>query len=209
MGIPREPHEVYRWLMAEQVGDPFDAHVLASVLALACGETEAAGGRLAEGMGLNGAELVALAAPVFPHAAAWLRVLSGDDRLARSEEELYLLDVLRRHGSRGTPFEARLSSIMARRALRPNHLWQDLGLGNRGELSRLIEVHFAPLARRNARDMKWKKFLYRMICRDQDYRLCTAPSCSECDDFETCFGEEGGESLLARSRRSADLAARR
>lgn len=207
--MPQEPQEVYRWLMREQAGDPFDAHVLASVLALACGETGTTGRRLADGVGLDGGELVALAGPVFPHAAAWLRALSGDDRLSRSDEELCLVDILRRHGSRGSPFEARLSAIIARRALQPNHLWQDLGLGNRGELSRLIEVHFASLARRNARDMKWKKFLYRMICRDQDYRLCTAPSCSECDDFEVCFGDEDGESLLARSRRSADLAARR
>jgi nitrogen fixation protein NifQ len=53
--------------------------------------------------------------------------------------------------------------------------------------------------------MKWKKFLYRMICRDEGFRLCSAPSCSECDDFAVCFGEESGESLLARTRREADL----
>ena len=54
--------------------------------------------------------------------------------------------------------------------------------------------------------MKWKKFLYRMICRDTGYSLCTAPSCSECDDFEICFGEESGESFLARARRRVEAA---
>jgi nitrogen fixation protein NifQ len=60
--------------------------------------------------------------------------------------------------------------------------------------------HFAPLAIRNNQDMKWKKFFYRMICRDEGFRLCAAPCCSECGDFENCFGDESGESLLARTR---------
>jgi nitrogen fixation protein NifQ len=60
--------------------------------------------------------------------------------------------------------------------------------------------HFSTLARRNDQDMKWKKFFYRMICRDEGFSLCVAPSCSECSDFNHCFGEESGESLLARRR---------
>ena len=53
--------------------------------------------------------------------------------------------------------------------------------------------------------MKWKKFFYRTICRDEGYTLCAAPSCAECEDFDNCFGEEGGESLLARARKQAEL----
>ena len=64
--------------------------------------------------------------------------------------------------------------------------------------------HFAPLAMLNHRDMKWKKFFYRIICRDEGFRLCTAPSCSECDAFAVCVGDESGESLLARIRRDAE-----
>ena len=33
------------------------------------------------------------------------------------------------------------------------------------------------------------------------YSVCTAQSCAECDGFNHCFGEEAGESFLARSRR--------
>jgi nitrogen fixation protein NifQ len=65
--------------------------------------------------------------------------------------------------------------------------------------------HFEWLAERNTRDMKWKKFLYRTVCRDGSFPVCTAPCCSECCDFDACFGEEGGESLLALARREADL----
>jgi nitrogen fixation protein NifQ len=98
--------------------------------------------------------------------------------------------------------QARLAAMLARRAQSPDHLWQDLGLRNRGELSRLMARHFRPLAARNSQDMKWKKFLYRMICRDAGYSLCTAPSCGECADFAACFGDESGESRLAQTRLS-------
>jgi nitrogen fixation protein NifQ len=84
-------------------------------------------------------------------------------------------------------------------------LWQDLGLRDRGELSQLMKRHFRLLAARNSGDMKWKKFLYRMICRDAGYSLCTAPSCAECTDFENCFGDESGESRLARTRRLGEM----
>ncbi len=111
-----------------------------------------------------------------------------------------------RFSTRRTPLELHLAAMIARRAMRPNHLWQDLGLRNRGELSTLMGRHFTSLARRNVNDMKWKKFLYRMICRDEGFRLCTAPSCAECGDFAVCFGDESGESLLARNRLALELA---
>jgi len=85
-----------------------------------------------------------------------------------------------------------------RRAAEDDHItvyWLSLG-----ELSRLMLQHFTLLAKRNTEDMKWKKFFYRMICRDEGFRICTAPSCSECNDFNVCFGDESGESLLARTR---------
>ena len=73
-------------------------------------------------------------------------------------------------------------------------------MANRGELSKLMLRHFVSLARRNDQDMKWKKFFYRMICRDDGFSMCVAPCCSECCDFDACFGSESGESLLARTR---------
>jgi nitrogen fixation protein NifQ len=86
--------------------------------------------------------------------------------------------------------------MVARRCLRPNHLWQDLGLRNRGELSQLMQTHFAGLARRNSGDMKWKKFLYRMVCREDGFSICASPICSACDDYGLCFGDEDGVALI-------------
>jgi nitrogen fixation protein NifQ len=92
--------------------------------------------------------------------------------------------------------------MVARRALETNHLWEDLGLRNRGELSRLLTRHFAPLAERNTRNMRWKRFFYRQLCEDDGFLMCATPVCTDCPDFDLCFGEESGESRLAQRNRA-------
>jgi nitrogen fixation protein NifQ len=155
-------------------------------------------------VGLSPAELGELATTTFGHAAALFSGLDPAYELSVAEDEGILRDLLLRCASERTRFQQLLAYVVARRAQSPNHLWQDLGLRNRSELSWLMARHFAVLATRNAGDMKWKKFLYRTICRDQSYTLCTAPSCSECDDFDNCFGDESGESRLAVQRRTVE-----
>jgi nitrogen fixation protein NifQ len=187
-----ETAAVYNWLIGVPGAScsPDDAHAVASMIAMAVRETEL-GGALTVGLGIAGAELRDL--------------ISSLAKVSVSEDESCLRELLSRHSTSGTRLELRLAAMIARRAMRSNHLWQDVGLRGRHELSALMARHFAPLAIRNKRDMKWKKFFYRMICRDEGFRLCTAPSCSECDDFAVCFGDESGESLLARIRRDAEM----
>jgi len=202
--------DVYGWLAGSgqrSVCDAFDAHVLASILALGVAEANVACTPVSEAVGLAGPVLAGLVAENFPHAAAVFARLSAETLAPRADDEDMLREMLWRNATEGTVLQARLAEMVARRCLRPNHLWQDLGLRNRRELSWLMERHFEPLSRRNAQDMKWKKFFYRTICRDEGFGLCAAPICSECDDFEHCFGEENGESLLARNRRGGELRA--
>jgi nitrogen fixation protein NifQ len=89
--------------------------------------------------------------------------------------------------------------MIARRGLEPHHLWQDLGLRNRGELSQLMHRHFATLARRNVNDMKWKKFLYRLVCGTEGFAVCASPVCSDCNDYDHCFGDESGTPLWTKA----------
>jgi nitrogen fixation protein NifQ len=98
-----------------------------------------------------------------------------------------------------------LAFMIARRALESNHLWEDLGLRDRTELSRLLSRHFAPLATRNTKNMRWKRFFYRMLCESDGFVMCSTPVCTNCRDFGLCFGEESGESRLANARRSLAL----
>ena len=196
------PQDLYLDLMEarSRAFDEFDAHVAASILAIAFGEAVAEGRPLTSATGLPLEQLNELVAHLFPRAAPW-SFLAPAGEVERSADEACLLDLLTSCSTSRTAFEARLAAMIARRAQCPNHLWQDLGLNSRRDLSELMARHFKPLAMQNKQDMKWKKFFYRVICADAAYSLCTAPSCGECDDFDHCFGEETGESLLARSRR--------
>jgi nitrogen fixation protein NifQ len=83
-----------------------------------------------------------------------------------------------------------LAHALSQASLGDNHLWQDLHLPSRRELSSLMSRWFSLLAARNHRDMKWKKFLYKQLCDRAGINACRAPSCSVCSDYATCFGPE-------------------
>jgi nitrogen fixation protein NifQ len=155
---------------------------------------------LAEALGISGKVLRGVIDQYFPGAMDSLEAFGLDSTILVEEEEQSLRRLLQRSRSTSAPLSSLLAVLVARRTMRPNHLWQDLGLTNRSELSALMKRHFAPLALRNTHDMKWKKFFYRIICRDSSARRCVAPCCSECSDFNGCFGDESGESLLAQVR---------
>lgn len=187
---------------AENTEAGFDAHVFASIIAIAAAEADAEGDALARHLGVGCADLERLFARYFsPRAFLSLGVPIGEAQ-AGEEEEL-LAELLVQH-ARTT--EARiLARMVARRAMEADHLWQDLGLGNRGELSRLLGRHFPVLAAGNVNNMKWKKYFYRRLCEAEGFVLCSAPSCRDCSDFEACFGDESGESRLAQRRRATQL----
>lgn len=186
--------------------DAFDIHVAASILALALAEAKQDGRSVCDGVGLDGTALQALIAGMFPAASATFEGAAKDARLTIDNEEQSIRDLLWMYSSNASPLQRCLAAMIARRCSRPHHLWQDLGLRNRDELSCLMQRHFAKLAGKNHSDMKWKKFLYRLVCSTEGFTLCTAPVCSECDDFAVCFGAEDGEALLARIRNGREMA---
>jgi nitrogen fixation protein NifQ len=184
----------YGWLMSGPArGDAFDRHVLACLIAAARAETAASGAPLNHGLGLTPGDTAALIGLVFPHATGLNALLSCDGGSGpEAIEEEDLRDLLLDHQTLGGEPEAWLAAIVARRSLRPNHLWQDLGLVNRGELSRLLNRHFSPLAGRNTKNMKWKKFFYRELCQREGVVVCKSPHCEACEDYALCFGPEDG-----------------
>ncbi|MEL6196675.1 MAG: nitrogen fixation protein NifQ, partial [Pseudomonadota bacterium] len=93
-------------------------------------------------------------------------------------------------GGAATPLARHLAQILARRAMEPNHLWEDLGLPARPHLTALIARHFPRLIALNAANMRWKKFFYRQICADSAFSLCLAPSCDACDERADCFAPD-------------------
>lgn len=152
-------------------------------------------------LALTKANLTELAARHAPHFADAVAALPGkDDSGEDAIEEADLRAFLVEHGAKGADEERWLAAILARRSLEPNHLWQDMGFHDRGELNAMFRRHFPALVALNSGDMKWKKFFYRQLCEREGLMLCKSPNCEVCDDVEVCFGEEAGDPLSTLSR---------
>ena len=125
--------------------------------------------------GFDRAQIVNPGKPVDPqrrYEMDDLRKLLSENRTGLSPSELWMVDIL------------------VAGCLGNDHLWEDLGLWRRSDLSKLMLENFEPLARRNDRDMKWKKFLYKQLCEAESIYTCRAPSCEVCADYQNCFGPE-------------------
>jgi nitrogen fixation protein NifQ len=85
---------------------------------------------------------------------------------------------------------AGVARAVAAGCLGEQHLWRDLGLPDRAALRALLETYFHALAADNTMDMRWKKFIYRRLCRWGGFATCKSPSCGVCVDYAECFGPE-------------------
>jgi nitrogen fixation protein NifQ len=204
--VPDATAERWRhWLLSQAAGHRNDA-ILASMLASQCAGLGAMPNRL----GLAADAFNALIAHHFPTLRPSdlpqpQRQLDPDRADEREELARLLPDFL--DDSAGAPSERPdpspsgldprrdwqrrwMAEIIAAGCMGSDHLWQDLGLWNRAELSRLMEQNFPALAQRNCRDMKWKRFLYKQLCETEGIYTCRSPSCEVCVDYHACFGPE-------------------
>lgn len=184
----RDADRVFARLMMRAAGDANDA-----VFACMIATRAAGGGALPAWLGLELADFRALVAYHFPGVSP--DVLSATDAgpavpHARRDErdELVQLMLLQRAGQ--SPSEQWMARVVAAGCMASDHLWQDLGLWSRPELTALMRRNFPALAARNTRDMKWKRFLYKQLCEAEGIYVCRAPSCEICADYHACFGPE-------------------
>jgi nitrogen fixation protein NifQ len=177
-------------LFAELIGMPVTARIAVdpnrSLFASMLAGQSAGFGCLSKTLGLDADRHQQLLFEYFP-----------DEQLhytARAEipipEKEDLLKLLLEHRALEHHSEIWIAEIVASACAGRDHLWQDLGLTHRDELSKLMWVNFPELARANSADMKWKKFLYRQFCSREGIYVCPAPSCGECKDYAQCFGPE-------------------
>jgi nitrogen fixation protein NifQ len=184
-------------------GQGFDLRVLVRMVRHAAAEAERLGQPVPDRLGVDGGGFAALAAYLCidsltggtPH-----RQTDPDD------EEIMVRELLRQNCAANGPLAEWISCIVARRALEPNHLWEDLGLAARGDLSTLLDRHFPALAAKNTRNMRWKKFLYRALCEAEGFSMCPSPTCDSCAEFDLCYGDESGASQIVRNNRKSQKA---
>jgi len=113
--------------------------------------------------------------------------------IGRAVEIDDLYQLLREHRSSDSEQNDWLARALAVACTGEDHLWQDLGLRARTELSQLIRTHFTTLFYENSQNQRWKKFFYKKLCDRSEAQLCKAPSCGECSDYGLCFGEGEAE----------------
>jgi len=177
--------QVYRGLHLASAGH-FNGEWLARMLA-----SRAAGfGAMPERLGLTSKQFGALMARHFPgidpHSFAGGAVMPLD----RVEEREELRKLFLVHAADMDPERVWIADLLVAGCMGDDHLWQDLGLWSRQDVSALITHNFPALKAKNDRDMKWKKFLYKQLCIQEGVYTCRAPSCEVCGDFSTCFGQE-------------------
>ncbi|BAN28145.1 NifQ family protein (plasmid) [Caballeronia insecticola] len=140
-------------------------------------------------LGLDGAELAALTHRHFPGATlgpvpvalvpdahrVFVRALHGllmwHDRTAtRHREDAHCL-----------------ATIIAAASLRPDHLWRDLGLAGRDDVTEMLTRHYPELVARNVANLRWKKFLAQEVAHAQGVAPTCAPGCPGCEDYAFCY----------------------
>ena len=80
-----------------------------------------------------------------------------------------------------------LASIIAHACLRPDHLWRDLGLIGREDVTRMLGRFFPTVMSRNVNNLRWKKFLAFEVAMATGQEPGPAPGCPGCEDFGVCF----------------------
>lgn len=195
--ISLPPADVRSLLLAAAPGEPTAALLtLAGVMSLA---PQRRGIYRMPIVGIKADELVELVRSRFPAARALLPTLLAWHEEWRSvarqplvelDEFDDLLCLLVAHQSSCGRESRWLACAIATAAMADRHLWQDLGLANRGVLNELMQTHFTALKLKNSGDMKWKKFFYRQLCERAEVPICKSPNCAQCCDYLVCFGAE-------------------
>ncbi len=149
------------------------------------------GGVLPANLGLSESAFKALMNYHFPHFSIHqLKQIDRSIEISRFPEVNELKELLQNHRDINIIGSAEMVEIVAMGCLGNDHLWQDLGLWSRPQLSVLMKTNFPTLAARNVKDMKWKKFLYKQLCETEGIYVCRAPSCDVCADYIKCFSPE-------------------
>jgi nitrogen fixation protein NifQ len=177
---------IYDKLMATRRGDPMEETLARILASWYLGE-----GAMPRWLGMGEAEYLSMMEYHFPGVDAYsmateYELVDGD----RGDELDDLRKLLMDQRSRRSDSELWMAEIVIAGCMGSDHLWQDLGLWNRADLSKLMMDNFGPLARRNDKDMKWKKFLYKQLCEAEGIYVCRSPSCEVCADYHNCFGPE-------------------
>lgn len=85
---------------------------------------------------------------------------------------------------------ARVAGWLASACMGGHHLWQDLGLRERPQVTRLMHLAFPALHDANARNLRWKRHLFLCLGEALGRPGLRPPKCDDCGDFAVCMGAD-------------------
>ncbi|HZZ14194.1 MAG TPA: nitrogen fixation protein NifQ [Paraburkholderia sp.] len=91
-----------------------------------------------------------------------------------------------------------LATIITHACLRPDHLWRDLGLTGREEVTWMLTRYFPALVERNVAMLRWKKFLAQQLALSTGAEPGPAPGCPGCEDYGQCFPAQATVTFATR-----------
>ncbi len=148
-------------------------------------------GVLPDFMGLEGEQFSQLKNHLFPGSSIPDYAPSGSKLdFSRMLEKDDLVNLLKDFSNPDILEIDWIIGVLVAGSLGSDHLWQDLGLWSRSQLSAMLQYNVPELAAKNTKDMKWKKFLYKQLCEAEGLYLCRVPSCEVCTDYSKCYGSE-------------------
>ena len=183
--LPDFREQLFASLMAHAQGGA-NAYYLASMLTSWATDS----GVLPAHMGLTPESFTAMGEQFFPAVELPRRSGLSDDWLQLMPERAELEALFTDYAVDDAPERGWIAAILIAGCAGHHHLWEDVGLFSRPDLTAMIALNFPELARRNDRDMKWKKFIYKQLCDREGIIACPAPTCDACADFNVCFAPE-------------------
>ena len=134
------------------------------------------------------------------HFQASVRVIFVNSKFVLTNSSRDEIDDLRRlllkHRARRSRSERWIAELISVACFGRNHLWSDLGLVARSQLSELINFNFPRLAAQNSKNMRWKKFLFKKLCEGEGLYICRAPTCEECHERSSCFAVDVNKKVM-------------
>jgi nitrogen fixation protein NifQ len=186
MTLQPNKEQIYSALMPQPPHTP-NQKWLACMVASWC----AGSGVLPAYLGLKSADFSALNQTYFPDYSLPTQAAFGKQLdFSRMAERQDLINLLKQYSNPHVVEVDWIIAMLVAGCLGEDHLWQDLGLWARPQLTELLQYNFPELAAKNVHDMKWKKFLYKQLCETQGVYLCRVPSCEFCADYLNCYETE-------------------
>ena len=99
-----------------------------------------------------------------------------------------LRSLLSEHRVNTDPSWTALANALACACFGSHHLWVDLGLSGREEVSHLLQSGFPALHAGNRHNLRWKRHLFIVLGDQLGHSDLHPPKCDGCDNQGACFG---------------------